>query len=138
MSVSFNDKSKCPDAAALAELLGKANTAWVALVEHLESEVDGVDLAWKFYGSKMGWQLKATRKRKALLYMIPKPGKFTAALALALAAVDALDDAGLPAALVAEIRAAKTYAEGTPARIEVTSKRQLANVRRLLTLKLDF
>jgi hypothetical protein len=39
-------------------------------------------------------------------------------------------------ALAAEIRAAKAYAEGTPARVVVTSNRQLAVVKRLLALKL--
>lgn len=134
MTVAFDDKSAPPDDAALAKMLGKSNTAWRALAEHLAA-MSGVEVTWKFYGAKHGWQLKATRGRKAVMYMIPKSGRFVAATALPRAAVEAIDDAGLPAALVAEIRGAKAYAEGTPARVEVAGKRELAVVQRLLALK---
>lgn len=68
MTVAFDDKSAPPDNAALAKALGKANTAWRALAEHLAA-------------------------------------------------------------------GAKAYAEGTPARVEVAGKRELAVVQRLLALK---
>lgn len=136
MSAQFDDKSAPPHDAVLSKVLGKSKKAWDATLAHLRTAVDGVDVAWKFYGQKHGWQIKATRGKKAVLYMIPHAGKFVAATALPRQAVEALDDAGLPDALVAEIRAAKTYAEGTPARVEVTSAKQVAIIQRLLALAL--
>jgi len=136
VGAQFDDKSVPPDDAALSKALGKAKKAWDAALAHLQTGIDGVDVAWKFYGSKHGWQIKATRGNKAVMYLIPHAGKFVAATALPRQAVAALDDAGLPAALVAEIRSARAYAEGTPARVEVTSARQLAVVKRLLALRL--
>lgn len=136
MSAAFDDKSAPPDDAALGERLGKSKKAWDATLAHVRASVDGVDVDWKFYGSKHGWQIKATRGKKAVLYMIPHEGSFMAATALPRQALAALDDAGLPDALVAEIRAAKVYAEGTPARVEVTGAKQVAIVKRLLALAL--
>lgn len=135
VSAQFDDKSAPPDDVALTVALGRSKQAWDAALAHVRS-IDGVDVAWRFYGSKHGWQIKVTHRKKALLYLIPHAGKFVAATALPRHAVEALDDAGLPAALVAEIRAAKAYAEGTPARVEVSSAKQLAIVKRLLALKL--
>jgi hypothetical protein len=136
MSAAFDDKSAPPDDAALSKLLGKSKKAWDATLAHVQASVEKVDVGWKFYGSKHGWQIKATRGKKAVLYMIPHAGKFVAATALPRQALEQLEAAGLPDALVAEIRAAKPYAEGTPARVEVTSAKQVTVIKRLLALKL--
>jgi hypothetical protein len=136
VSAAFADKSAPPDDAALREVLGKSKNAWDATLAHVQAKVEGVDVTWKFYGNKYGWQIKATRGKKAVLYMIPHPGKFMAATALPRRALAELDDAGLPDDLVAAIRAAKAYAEGTPARVEVSSAKQVAIVKRLLALAL--
>jgi hypothetical protein len=136
VSAQFDDKSAPPDDDALSKVLGKSKKAWDATLAHVRASVEGVDVEWKFYGSKHGWQTKATRKKKAVLYMIPHAGKFMVGTALPKQALAMLDDAGLPDALVAEIRAGKAYAEGTPARIEITSAKQVAIVKRLLALKL--
>jgi hypothetical protein len=136
VSAQFPDKNSAPDDAALSTALGKSKKAWDATLAHVRASVEGVDVAWKFYGSKHGWQIKATRGKKAVLYLVPHANKFVAATALPRRAVEALDDAGLPDELVAEIRAAKAYAEGTPARIEVSNARQVAIVKRLLALQL--
>jgi hypothetical protein len=136
MSSAFSDKSEPPDDEALSDTLGKSKKAWDDTLAHLQASVNGVDVAWKFYGSKHGWQLKATRGKKAVLYMIPHTGKFMAATALPRRALEQLDDAGLPDDLVAAIRAAKAYAEGTPARVEVSSAKQVTIVKRLLALAL--
>jgi hypothetical protein len=136
VSAGFDDRSAPPDDATLSKVLGRSKAAWDATLEHLRTNVYGVDVAWKFYGSKHGWQIKATLGKRAVLYLVPHGGEFVAATALPRQAVAGLDDAGLPAALAAEVRAAKAYAEGTPARVVVTSNRQLAIVKRLLALKL--
>lgn len=136
MTAQFDQKSAPPDEAALSRALGKAKKAWDATLAHLRDACEGVETEWKFYGAKHGWQIKATRQKKAVLYLIPHADKFVAATALPPRALAALDDAGLPAALVAAVRSAKAYAEGTPARVEVTGPRQVAVVRRLLALRL--
>jgi hypothetical protein len=92
-------------------------------------------LEWKFYGKKHGWQIKALRKKKALLYLIPHQGSFLAGMALDEQAVAAVRDSALPPTLVEEIVSAKPSPEGRPARVEVETKAQAELVRRLLAIK---
>lgn len=115
--------------------LGKARPAWDALRTFLEA-VPGATSAWKFYGAKHGWQLKVTVSRRALIYLIPRAGNFTAALALRESAIVALRASKLPAQQIHDIEQAKASPEGKPARIVVTGARQLGWVKTLVEIKL--
>jgi hypothetical protein len=119
----------------LSRLLGKARKPWDALRAHLEG-LEGVASEWKFYGARHGWQLKVVAQRRALLYLIPREGRFTAALALRADAIAALRSSGVPAKLVREIEAARESPEGKPARVEVSGMRELAVVKTLIAVKL--
>jgi hypothetical protein len=132
----FDDKDAKPDGKTLAAALGSTMTSWNAIVNEL-AERSGLVQEWKFYGKKYGWQLKVATKKAAVIYMIPHEGSFLAALALPPKAVDAVRTSDLPPDVIREIEAAKTYSEGRPARVEVTGKKQLEVVRRLLAIKLE-
>lgn len=136
MSSAFDQGGAPPDDASLARVLGRSRVHWEALVSHLGSACDGVVLEWKYYGRKHGWQLKALRRKRALVFLVPHSGSFLAGLALNEAAVEALRAGRFPAALVEEVSGSNRYPEGRPARVEVTSKRQADVVRRLVELKL--
>lgn len=131
----FTDAGKPPDDAALAAALGRAKRHWDAILASLPE--DGIAREWKFYGAKYGWQLKIAKGKRAMLYLVPRPSKFGAALALPDQAVAALRGSGLPAALVQEIESARRYPEGRPARIEVSAREDAEIVQRLLAIKLE-
>lgn len=135
MSSVFDEKAEPPDDAALGKALGRSKPHWDAILRYVEG-IEGVSVEWKFYGKKHGWQIKALRKRKALIYLIPHPGSFVAGMALDEQALKAVRDSALPSALIEQIAAAKPSSEGHPARVEVTSKAQAELVRRLLAIKL--
>jgi hypothetical protein len=130
----FDDKTHEPDDASVALALGKAIAPWREVAAHV-SGLSGVEVSWKFYGAKHGWQLKAVQGKRAVLYLIPGEGTFVAALALRPAALE-LARASLPPALVREIDAAKPGPEGHPARVQVRTQKDAAVVKRLLALKL--
>ncbi|MBI2922013.1 MAG: DUF3788 family protein [Planctomycetes bacterium] len=129
----FNDKFSPPSPAALAAGLGKTLALWTALAD-LAALAGGMG-EWKFYGAKYGWQFKVVRGKRSLLYLIPGPGKFTAAMALDREAVGRLDGSGLPREVVVAIRSAKKAPEGQPARVEVTGKKEEAIARKLVEVK---
>jgi hypothetical protein len=132
----FDDKAAKPDPTSLSDALGKAKRSWDAIVDDLGKRNSGLVQTWKFYGKKYGWQLKVATKRAALLYMIPRRGGFLAALTLNAKALGSLRTSDLPANLVREIESSRTYPEGRPARVEVTSEKQVDVVKRLLAIKL--
>ena len=132
----FTDKAAPPDEVSLRKALGKAHHAWETILADAQTRGPGLALQWKFYGEKHGWQLKVALGKRALVYLIPGKGNFTAALALNERAVAGLDRSGLPAPLVRDIEQAKVYVEGRPARIEVRGAAEAAIVKRLMDLKL--
>ena len=100
-------------------------------------DVPGATSAWKFYGTKHGWQLKVAMKRRALIYLIPRAGTFTAAVALREPAVAALRASKLFARQLRDIEQVRASPEGKPVRIVVTSARQLGSVKKLVEIKLQ-
>jgi hypothetical protein len=134
----FDDKTRAPDDARLSAALGKAFRHWQAILAHLEAARPGLAREWKFYGAKLGWQLKVADRKRAVVYLVPHEGGFLAAMALSDAAVAAVRASrALPAELVREIEAAKQFPEGRPARVEVTAARHAETVKQLLSVKLQ-
>lgn len=59
---------------------------------------EGASQDWKFYGASLGWQLKVSKGKRAVVYLIPhEQGGFLAALALKGEALDAVAGMDLPA-----------------------------------------
>jgi hypothetical protein len=132
----FVDSQAPPDETGLRGVLGKAWAAWDALLVELRQPERRLGTEWKFYGRAHGWQLKASSGTRAVLYLVPGRGSFTAALALRDGALAALRASDLPRSLVRRIEGAKAFAEGRPARVEVTGKQELRIVKTLLAIKL--
>ena len=132
----FVEKGREPGPAALARALGPAHAHWDALLGFVEAEAPSAKPEWRFYGARYGWQLKVVEGKRALLYLVPHAGSFLAALALRRPALEAVRAAGVPAALLREIEAAKPGPEGHPARVEVRTAKDLKNVERLVRAKL--
>ncbi len=137
-SSCFDDRTRAPDEARLAAALGKAMQHWEAILEHLDGARPGLARAWKFYGAKLGWQLKVADGKRALVYLVPRAGGFLAALALNDAAIAVVRASrALPADLVREIVTARKFPEGRPARVEVAGRSQAETVKQLLSIKLQ-
>jgi hypothetical protein len=133
--IVFADRAQSPDDAQLAATLGKAKRWWDQTLALLERDYDRLTREWKFYGAKHGWQMKVSDRKRAILYLIPRAGRFTAAFALDDHAIAAARTRGLSADLLAELDRAKTYAEGKPLRIVVETKAQLESIRLLIGAK---
>jgi hypothetical protein len=130
------ENGKAPGDAELARRLGRTKEHWDAILEAVSAH-EGLVREWKFYGAKYGWQLKLVSRKRAIAYLIPRDGGFTAGLALNDTALEAVRRGRFPAALIREIEAAKVAPEGHPARIDVTGAKQVDLVTRLVALKLS-
>lgn len=131
----LNDKYSHPDASSLSELLGESRELWTTLCARLAAE--GASQDWKFYGASLGWQLKVSKGKRAIVYLIPhEPGGFLAALALKGKALDAIARMDLPGTLKEEILNGKQFPEGRAARVVVRRPEDLECVWELAKLKL--
>ena len=125
---AFIGQASQPDDAQLTAGLGSARRLW----DELLAAVPECDVQeWNSYSRKAGWALRLKRGARAIVYLSPGHGGFTASFALGDRAVKAARAAGVGA-----VEGARKYAEGTAVRIDVKSSRDLAVVRKLLAIKL--
>ncbi len=133
---AFDDKSSTPRAAELRKTLGRTAGLWDELKEHLESEYQPLSEKWTFAGQKWGWSLQLKQKKRTILYMTPREGFFTAGFVLGERAVKAARESGLPEPVLAMIESAKKYVEGRGVRIELRTKKDLNNTKKLAAIKM--
>lgn len=125
---AFIGQASEPDDAQLTAELGSARRWW----DELLAEVPECDVQeWNSYSPNAGWALRLKHGGRAILYLSPGHGGFTASFALGGRAVKAARAAGLRV-----VEGARKYAEGTAVRIDVKSSRDVATVRKLAEIKL--
>lgn len=90
---------------------------------------------WKYYGAKLGWNLKLFRGKRNLCFISPHEDHWTIAFALGARAVDSALNSDLPDSVKQEIRDARKYAEGRGVRITVREPQDLVAAETLLEIK---
>jgi hypothetical protein len=133
---ALNDKSKIPNDRDLSEMLGRVSALWDDLKAHLSSSYEPLTEKWNFSGKNYGWGLHLKQKKRTVLYMTPCKGYVLASFALGEKAVRAAHESGLPESVLSVIDSARKYAEGRGVRLEVRSKRDLVNIKKLAAIKM--
>ena len=129
----FVEKAYPPEAAALRNALGSLYPAYKEVLALAE----GLDLEWKYYGRKIGWQLKASRKGKALFYLTPLQQLFRVGMAVRESEREALLQSHLPARIKSELKSAKKYPEGYPLRLAISQPSDMKALGIVLALLRD-
>jgi hypothetical protein len=133
---AFDDKSKKPQTADLRVTLGRSGAHWESLIAHLEAEFAPLDQTWNFSGAKWGWSLRVKHKKRTILYLTPCNKHFLVGFALGEKAVKAAHACPLSGSILAAIDAAPKYAEGRGVRVEVKTKKDLVDVKKLSAVKM--
>jgi hypothetical protein len=134
---AFIGKPEEPTHHELAGALGKTKPLWDQLLADLAQEFQ-IDLReWHSYSRKAGWAMRLKQAKRTILYLSPGRGSFRASFALGDKALTAARQNGLPVRVVKMINEAKRYAEGTPVRIAVKNRKDVAVVKKLAAAKLQ-
>lgn len=133
---AFLDRGSPPSERSLEAVLGKGIGLWAQLRASLSAEFTPLQEKWSFSGKSHGWILQLRHKRRTVLYMVPCPGYFVASFALGERACLATQGCGLPAPVLEIIQQAPKYPEGRGVRLEVRGKKDLANVEKLVLIKM--
>ncbi len=129
MTNAFIGKAEAPSDAELAAGLGAAHGVW----EQIRSEVP-LPGEWHSYSKKAGWSMRLKKKERNIVYLLPGQGEVWAAFMLGDRAVAAAKDRGL----AKMVEGAKRYVEGTAVRFQVKGARDVAKVKKLVEIKLEF
>ena len=133
---AFDDRSAPPRDEELAKVLGRTSGHWDKLRAAIAARYEPLTETWKFAGRQWGWSLQLKQKKRAVLYLTPRKGHFTAGFALGEKAVKAARQSGLPAAVLKIIDSAPKYAEGRGVRMEVRTKKDVGIVEQLAAIKM--
>jgi hypothetical protein len=133
---AFDDKSHLPNERDLSEMLGPVSALWHDMKTHLASHYEPLTEQWNFSGKNYGWGLQLKQKKRTVLYMTPCQRYFLASFALGEKAVQAAHQSGLPDSVLSVIDGARKYAEGRGVRLEVRSKGDLENIKKLAAIKM--
>ncbi|MFG0252013.1 MAG: DUF3788 family protein [Phycisphaerales bacterium JB038] len=134
---AFDDKGHEPSRAEVAAVLGRAAGAWGGLVEFVDAEFPPLEQSWQFSGAKWGWSLRLIQKKRVVVYLTPQQGFFYAGFALGEKAVQAAHQARLAATVLEIIDHAPKYAEGRGFRMEIRNRKQVASLKRLITIRMS-
>ena len=133
----FMDKAVQPNDKSLVKVLGKSYQHWKEIKNHLEKEYGETTEEWKYYGAKSGWVLKTLLKKRNLFFFVVRGKQFGVSFVFGDKAVSAVERSDLPKSLIDELVNAKKYAEGRGLRIEVRSRKDVEQIKKLINIKIS-
>ncbi|HEX7503448.1 MAG TPA: DUF3788 domain-containing protein [Acidobacteriota bacterium] len=132
----FMDKARKPTDHDLAAALGATYELWAGLKKFVFAKYPAATEEWSCTGKKYGWSFRLKDRKRAIVYLLPRRGCFKVALVFGAQAVEIIMKSGISAAIRSELAAARPYAEGRGIRIELKDGSVLADIRRLVEIKL--
>ena len=132
----FNDRSVEPTDQMLSQVLGTSFNLWTEIKNSLNKEYGELTEEWKYYGQKIGWQIKLFYKKKNLFFFTPCDNYFRIGFVFGDKAVSAIEQSDLPQHIIEELRTAKKYSEGRGIKIEVKNKKDIMYILKLVHFKI--
>jgi len=135
--VIFNDKNKKPGNKILTDKIRKNFNYWEEIKKHVKEKYDNISEEWKFYGKNYGWQLKTFLKKRNLFFLIPYENFFNIVFVFGNKAVEEIEISKISKELIDKVVNAKKYAEGRGLLIEVKNKKYIADIKKLIEIKIN-
>jgi hypothetical protein len=132
---ALGDPEILPSPETLAAHLGKANAAFLAMLERNHEDHPDFEERWKYYNDGKQWLFNVARKKKTLFWLSVEDGWYRVTFYLTPRGGEALLGSGLPEELKAQYRAA----EGKKFRgvtIVIKAKKDLSSYEELLAIKM--
>ena len=132
----FSNKATIPDDKMLAEALGNLYEAWIEIRNYVFFVYPKAMEEWNLPGQKYGWSFRIKDKKRAIIYLLPRDKYFMAAFVLGEKAVNDALNSRLSIDIKEIIKSARVYAEGRGFRIEVRNNATIADIKKLVDIKL--
>ncbi len=138
MTISyFGDKSIEPDEKSLFEAIQETGPLWSEIKSHIYNNYENIHELLKFPYKKAGWSLRIIQKKRVVFYFVPLDGEFRIAFALGDRAVAAAEQSTLSDSLLESLKNSKRYMEGTGIHLNVNSRDDAEDVKKLIRIKVE-
>ena len=132
----FTDKEKQPGDDDLAVALGVTYELWLNLRDSVLEKFPAALQEWHYPGQKYGWSFRIKDKKRAIIYFLPRERFFKVAFVFGEKATAQVLASGIAPAIKSMLKQAKAYAEGRGIRIEIRDRAGLADIKKLVEIKL--
>ena len=133
----FLDKSIQPTERQLKDAIADTYEYWIEIKKRIAALYGDTKAEWKFYSKKSGWTLKILLKKRNLFFFQPFANYFSLTFVFGDKAANAIEESDVSEALKRVLRDAKKYAEGRGLLVEVKTRNDLADVYRLIDIKIN-
>jgi hypothetical protein len=134
----FTEKDKQPTEKDLAEALGKTSTWWNTIEQYVFEKYPQAAREWFYSGAKYGWNYRLKDKKRAIVYLLPRKGKFKVGLMFGQKATDAVMVSPVSQKIKDELATARPYVEGRGIRIDIDTLADIENIKLLIDIKLTY
>ena len=132
----FTDKTHQPDQHEVRMALADNYQFWEELKQFVIEKYPDALQEWNYPGKNYGWSFRLKDKKRAIIYLLPRQGFFKAAFVFGKKASDAILNDDFPEDIKASLQNAKVYAEGRGLQIDIRDGSKIAEVKRLVEIKL--
>ena len=137
MTSIFKDKKTEPNEEMLAAVLNDTYHQWVELRAYLKHIFPDIKEEWNFGGRKYGWSYRMKDKKRVVMYLLPRDGKFKVAFVFGKKAIDRILEEIVHPSFLLELANAPEHVEGRGIRWDVKDNSELEMMKKLLHIKLD-
>jgi hypothetical protein len=132
----FMDKAKAPTDKDLVTALGATYGLWTALKNFVLEKYPAGIAEWNCPGKKYGWSFRIKDKKRAIVYLLPRQQFFKVAFVFGKKATEQVLNSEISSEIKSELEKARVYAEGRGIRIDVKDDAVLADIKKLVEIKL--
>lgn len=132
----FTNKEEVPTDVDLKACLGVTFDLWNSLRNYVLNQYPLGKEEWNYPGVKYGWSYRIKDKKRAIIYLLPRDNYFKVAFVFGQKATDEILDSEISDTIKKELKQAKVYAEGRGIRIDVKEPSTIADIKKLIQIKL--
>ena len=132
----FMDKAQTPTDGDLVTALGGTYELWTALKNFILGKYPVAIEEWNHPGKKYGWSFRIKDKKRAIIYLLPRQQFFKVAFVFGGKATELILQSEISPIIKAELKNSRVYAEGRGIRIDVRDGAGLADIKKLIEIKL--
>lgn len=137
MKSIFTDIAHLPTDSELRSGLLSTFTIWKEIEDYVVATGHVSSQEWKYSGDKYGWSYRISDKKRVLIYLLPRDGFFKVAFVFGQKAFDTLIGGSVSDTIKNELKKAKAYSEGRGIRIEVRNATVIADIKKLIAIKIE-
>lgn len=132
----FTDKAKKPGPRELQEALGKSYNLWIDIAEYVYRKFPDAGDEWAYPGKSFGWNYRIRDAKRVIVYMMPGDKFFRVSFVFGAKATEEAMLSKISKEIKDLISSAKVYAEGRGFRIDVSKKKTVKDIKKLVDIKL--